>query len=178
VPGASSGRRLLTWSLVPVGAALAAWEGTLERFSVPSEASVGAVILLLSATAILTGRSRQRAPSARWVRDAVDWAVRAVGPRGARPAGRAVLGVVGWTVLIAATIGWDLHSFVAQAHSLPTLSRLFGDVTRHGWGRGAMFAVWLGLGTYLSVGWRRTRSTPGAPAGCLDRPDGRGRPPT
>jgi hypothetical protein len=65
-----------------------------------------------------------------------------------------VVAVVLWAALVAATVGWDLVSFVFQSHDLPTLSYFIGQVTRYRIGRGVVFAVWLSLGGYLAAGWR------------------------
>lgn len=158
-----------TASLVLPAAALAAWEGTVERLSLPSRSSVGALIGVAVVGAAVAGRSRQRATTSGWARGALDAAVRAVAGRGTRPGRLAVAGLLGWTTLVLATIGWDLNSFVHQVQSLPTLSRLFGDVTREAWGRGLVFAAWLGLGAYLAAGWRRRGAARLPPAG---RPEG------
>ncbi len=131
--------------------ALSAWEGTVVQSSARAHASVLAVIGVTLATAGLVGRRQQRRRSADWARRA--GAV--LDPGGRRRPVALVVGTVAWAVLVAATIGWDLNSFVHQAHDLPTLSRLVGDVTRHDWGRALVFAAWLALGAYLAMGGRR-----------------------
>jgi hypothetical protein len=65
-----------------------------------------------------------------------------------------VVAAVVWSVLVAATVGWDLVSFVVQSHTLPTLSYFIGRVTRYRVGKGVVFALWLSLGGYLAAGWR------------------------
>ena len=153
--------------------ALSAWEGTVVQSSARAHASVLAVIGVTLATAGLVGRRQQRRRSADWARRA--GAV--LDPGGRRRPVALVVGTVAWVVLVAATIGWDLNSFVHQAHDLPTLSRLVGDVTRHDWGRALVFAAWLALGAYLAMGGRQragarhAASTTGAGPGA----DGAGR---
>lgn len=155
------------------GLGLAAWEGVLRQDDAEAHWSVLAVIAAVLVTAAVAGRGRQRRRSIAWARrggSAVLHPISAAGLRargrpgegsfpgpGRRPASL-VAGTVAWTVLIAATIGWDLYSFAAQAHGLPTLSRLFGDVTVHPVGRAVVFAGWLALGAYLAAGGRRTTS--------------------
>ena len=167
VPGRSAAPATVAIGLGAL--ALSAWEGTLVQSSARAHASVLAVIGVTLATAALVGRRQQRQRSTDLARRA--GAVLDPGGGGQRPAAL-VVGTVAWVVLVAATIGWDLNSFVHQAHDLPTLSRLVGDVTRHDWGRALVFAAWLALGTYLAMGGRRragarraaraTRAGPGA----------------
>jgi hypothetical protein len=132
--------------------AFVAWEGVQGRYSAASHAGILAVIGVVLLLTLVAGRGRQRKRSWTWVRDAA----RAL--RGLLVAGRlataAVAGAVVWGLLIATTVGWDMASFMKQKHDLPTLSRLFGDVTDHDWGRALLFAAWLVLGLYLAVGWR------------------------
>jgi hypothetical protein len=130
--------------------ALAAWEATLRRQSVGAHWSVGLVIVAAGAAAFLAGRHRQERAIPVWV----GGAVRSVARWREVPL-RWRLGVAVWVILIMAVIGWDLNSFVHQAHDLPTLSRLFGVVTGHEVGRGLVFAAWLGAGWYLVTGRRR-----------------------
>ncbi len=156
--------RLAWWGLWPlprlvavlVAAGLCAWEGTLPRTAAGARWSVGATIAAVLIIAALGGRNRQRQASSAWVRHGAEALSAALS---GRPVGRATrttaLGAAVWVALIASTIGWDLYSFALQLHALPTLSRLFGDVTRHEWGRGVVFAGWLLLGGYLALGWRR-----------------------
>jgi hypothetical protein len=99
--------------------------------------------------AVVVGRGRQRRTTGAWlVQDA-----RAIRAWRSRPAAL-VLSVAVWVALVGATVGWDLTSFMAQSHSLPTLSYVIGRVTRYPAGRGAAFVLWLGLGVYIAAGWR------------------------
>jgi polyferredoxin len=105
---------------------------------------VGAVLVVLG-----FGQRRQRQTSRMWlatnIREVRRW------PNQPRTA---VVAVIAWTVLFGAIVGWDLVSFAYQTHMLPTLSYYIGRLTRHQLGRGAIFALWLGLGAYLALGWR------------------------
>lgn len=144
-------------------AAFAGWEATLGRFSLEGRVGVGAAIGAALLLALATGRGRQRKPSATWAADGgrAAWAaLRAQGPARAPAAVLAGLGL--WVVVVLGTIGWDVTSVVRQLPSLPTLSRLVGDVTRHDWGRGLLVGAWGALGAYLAAGWRRPVSTPEA----------------
>lgn len=147
--------RLATTTLL---AALAGWEGVQGRFSTASHVSILAVVAAVVLLALAAGRGRQRERSRAWAAAAV----RSL--RHGRAAWRTrratFVGVVGWAVVIAATVGWDAASFVAQEHSLPTLSRVFGALTDHDWGRALVFAAWLALGLYLALGWRLPRPGP------------------
>jgi len=139
-------------------AAFVAWEGLQGRYSTASHVSIIAVILAMLLLAIASGRGRQRRRSRTWLRDAWSAAREQLIRRRAGTA--AAAGALGWVLVISATAGWDGFSFAMQRHSLPTLSRLFGEVTDHEWGRALLFAAWLALGLYLSVGWRRGRQLP------------------
>lgn len=135
-------------------AALSGWEATLSRYSTPAHWGVLAVIAAAVLGALVAGRRRQRMHTLDWV----GVLGRALGgPASWRQPWPAplVAGAIIWTALAAAAIGWDLYSFLVQAHQLPTLSRLFGDVTDRAWGRGLVFAAWAALGCYLAVGWRQ-----------------------
>ncbi|MGH8979609.1 MAG: hypothetical protein ACRDWE_01120 [Acidimicrobiales bacterium] len=137
--------------------AFAAWEGTVNRGATAAHVSVLVTIALAFACAFAAGRRRQCKSSAAWARDGLRTIARDVtGRADRRPA--FVAGVALWSVLVLAAIGWDLYSFSEEVHSLPTLSRLFGDVTGHEWGRALVFAAWLLLGACLSIGWRRRSS--------------------
>ncbi len=63
-----------------------------------------------------------------------------------------------WIAVIFAVVGWDLNSFIHQAHDLPTLSYEIGRITRYAWGRAVVFALWLLAGSALVAG-RRSRPT-------------------
>jgi hypothetical protein len=150
----SPARWLVALAVAVAALALASWEGTIDQSSATAHVSVLALIAVAIVTAMLTGRGRQRATSADWVRQGAGAMWGDVTGAHRRPP-VLVVGTLAWIVLVAATIGWDLTSFVHQAHDLPTLSRVVGDVTRHQWGRALVFAGWLGLGAYVSVGGRR-----------------------
>ncbi len=144
--------RATAGALVVAGAALAAWQGTLSRSSGAAHVAVLATVAAACAATLLAGLGRQRSPSGAWV--GASW--RAVA--GWRRAPRAgVAGVTGWVVLGAATVGWDLNSFLHQAHDLPTLSSLIGHVTGVPAGRGLLFAAWLVLGASVVAMGRRER---------------------
>lgn len=140
---------------------LCAWEGTIVQSSSTAHWSVLAVIAVALLATALAGRSRQRETSAEWLRHGATTLRGDVTGAGRRSPAM-VAGTAVWVVLVAAAIGWDLNSFVHQAHDLPTMSRLVGDVTRHEWGRAIMFAAWLALGAYLVAGGRRPVAAPGA----------------
>ena len=137
--------------LVAAGAAFSWWEGGLHQYSVAAHWGIAAAIALVLAAAVVFGVGRQAVTASQW----------AGGPLGVRRKlaedPRLSVAVVIWVVLFAAVIGWDLNSFVHQSHDLPTLSRIFGTVTRTRPGRAALVALWLALGTTLALGWRRTR---------------------
>lgn len=151
-------RRWRPWLLVASIAVLAfaGWEGTLSRTAPAAHWSVLATIACALIVAAAAGRHLQRKSSGVWLRDGLGAIAGDVTRRTRRPA-PLVAGVAIWTALILAGIGWDLYSFSKEVQYLPTLSRLFGDVTGHDWGRALVFACWLALGAYLAVGWRRGR---------------------
>lgn len=142
------GPAALGWA---AAAAMAVWQGGLSQSQAAAHIGVLATIGVVLVLAVVLGRGRQAVPSAQWV----------TGPlhlrRHLRTEPATVFGAVVWTVLVLAAIGWDLYSFARQRHDLPTLSRLFGDVTAHAAGRSGVFALWLALGVALAVGWRRPR---------------------
>lgn len=141
---------------MPAGAAgLAVWEGTVSRSSADAHWSVGAAIAAVALVGVAAGRGRQWTRSAAWLRGAASAVRRTVMARDARPEPALWMGTTLWALLVAVTIGWDLDSFAHQAHSLPTLSSLVGDVTRHDWGRALVFGAWLAVGAYVALGWRR-----------------------
>ena len=153
-----------------VMAGFVAWEGLQDRYSTASHVSILAVILATVLLAIAAGRGRQRRRSRTWLRHARSAVREQLVRRRARTA--AAAGALGWVLVISATAAWDGFSFAMQRHSLPTLSRLFGEVTDHDWGRALLFAAWLALGLYLAVGWRRGRQEPRTDGRSLGQPAG------
>jgi hypothetical protein len=63
-----------------------------------------------------------------------------------------------WVLVALAVVGWDVASFVAQSHNLPTFSYLAGRITRWPWGRASVLATWLAVGSALAL-WNRTSRT-------------------
>ena len=132
--------------------AFAGWEGTQQRDSAASHWGIAASVAVVLAAAWVAGRGRQQTSS-------IDWARRSVGPlldRRQRP--RRVTGVTIWVLVALAVIGWDVTSFIAQSHDLPTFSYLAGRITRWPWGRATVLAAWLAVGSTLAL-WNRTSRT-------------------
>ena len=127
---------------------LAFWEGLQAQNTRAAHYSVGALIILALATAVILGFRRQLSTSTSWARGAC----RALGRWQDRPA--EVSGYLIWGLLILAIAGWDANSFAHQSHQLPTLSYYFGRVTRYHLGRTFVFLGWLSLGAYLVAGNR------------------------
>ena len=149
-------------------AGFVAWEGLQGRYSTASHVSILAVIAAVLVLATIAGRGRQRRRSRTWLRVAWSAVREQLVRRRARSAVAA--GVLGWVLVISATVGWDGFSFAMQRHSLPTLSRLIGAVTDHEWGRALLFAAWLAFGLYLAVGWRLGLQEPRAKSRGLGDP--------
>jgi hypothetical protein len=129
------------------GLALAGWEGEQPWPTAAAHWGIAAAIVLTATAAVALGRGRQQMATGAWLRSSRS------GVR-ASPA-LFQLGIVVWIVLVAAAIGWDLTSFLAQSHQLPTFSSLTGRVTHHPAGRAVLVGAWLALGGYLSLGRRR-----------------------
>jgi hypothetical protein len=130
--------------------ALSIWAAGRSRDDPGAQWSVAVVIGAAFGAAAVLGQGRQRQTGSTWVADNARW-VR----HWCRQPRAQVVAVAVWTALLLAVVGWDLVSFVAQAHAYPTLSYYIGRVTRYPVGRGLVFALWLGLGGYLAAG-RRT----------------------
>jgi hypothetical protein len=138
--------------LVAAIVALSAWQAHLSRRSPGAHWSVALLALAALGAAVILGRGRQHDTTRRWMARNLH-SIRTWRSR-ARP--DVVSGLV-WTVLIVGVVAWDLVSFLLQSHDLPTLSYFVGHVTRHPLGRGLLFALWLGIGTYLATARRTER---------------------
>lgn len=137
-------------------AALAVWEGGHPQQTPAAHWSVALTIVAAVAVAVAAGRGRQHTPSRRWLASSARAAA------GWRRAPQRAAGAAVWVLLVLAVIGWDMNSFVHQAHDLPTLSYLFGRVTRFRWGRALVFAAWLAAGAGLVAGCLVPRGRNGA----------------
>jgi hypothetical protein len=130
-------------------AALAAWQGTLNRDAAAGHWIVLGLIGSTLLSALALGRGRQHQSTGDWVRRGM----LAARSDGVCPPTQ-IAGMAVWLFLLTAIVAWDLVSFIAQTHALPTLSYYIGQVTRHEVGGGALFGVWIAEGAYLALGWR------------------------
>jgi hypothetical protein len=128
-------------------AAFAAWQGRQTYDSVAAHSSVAATIALILTLATAAGRGRQHRRSRDWLLASMTAARAGPGTWGAYEAG-----VLVWVILVGACVVWDLVSFLAQSHQLPTLSYFVGKVTHHEVGRALAFWGWLILGVALAIG--------------------------
>jgi len=130
--------------------ALSLVEGFQPQSSAAAHWSVGAVLVIAVLGAIALGWGRQRTGSWAWARSSARAVV------GWRRAPARAAWVALWAILLGATVGWDAYSFTQESSRLPTLSRVFGGVTRYPLGRASVFLAWLCLGAVLVVGQRRS----------------------
>jgi hypothetical protein len=130
--------------------AFALVEGFWPEQSAAAHWSVGAVIVLGLGAAVVFGRGRQHGPSGAWARSSL----RAVRHWWAHPIRSASVAL--WVLVLLVTAGWDAYSFSHQSDRLPTLSRVFGGITRYPLGRASVFLLWLGLGAIIVFSERRT----------------------
>jgi hypothetical protein len=138
--------------LIGAALALSAWQAQLSRDSSAAHWIVGVTIAVAVMSAVVLGRHRQRQTTHDWIADVA----RGVRTRRAQPSGTTI-SVLFLIVLLGGVIAWDLTSFVAQSPRLPTLSFFIGHVTRYRIGRGLVFALWLGVGSFLALAWRTRR---------------------
>lgn len=134
-------------------AGFAAWEGFQREASASAHWSVASTVAGVALVTLVAGRRRQHSTTGAWLADA---GRSALAWRG-RPGYSA--GVAVWALLLLTTVGWDLNSFVHQAHDLPTLSYYVGRVTRFVLGRTFLFALWLAAGAGLALGCLARRRT-------------------
>jgi len=137
-------------AFLSVGAiALSTWEGGLTRDSQGAHAGVELVGLAAVVAMVVLGWGRQRESTRTWAGATIHH----VRPGRSKAS---VISLLVWGLLIGGVIGWDLLSFIVQSPSFPTLSSLVGHVSHHPIGRGVLFAVWLAMGAYVTVGGRLT----------------------
>jgi len=146
----------------------AGWDGTLRWQSTAAHAGVPGAIAAVVVIALAGGHGRQLSDSRAFAGEAVR-AVR----RGLRRPSLAAALVLGWVLLAAAVLAWDLNSLLAASRRLPTLSRLSGELTRHEAGRAALGLAWITLGTAIALG----RRAPARPAAAKARRSAPRRPP-
>ena len=66
-----------------------------------------------------------------------------------------VVGVIGWSVLMATLLAWEGIGLADGDGGWPTLSDMFRTVTSSVAGRWVLFGLWLWLGWHLFVrGWQ------------------------
>jgi hypothetical protein len=135
--------------LVSGAIALSAWQAQLTRDASAAHWSVALLVVAAIVTAIVLGRGRQRQTARAWVTGNV----RAARAWRSQPSAALVSAMV-WTVLILGAVAWDLTSFIVHSPRVPTLSYFVGHVTRYDVGRGLLFALWLGAGSYIVSAWR------------------------
>jgi hypothetical protein len=125
------------------------WQSGLSRDSTQAHWGVTAAITFAAVAAGVMGHRRQQVASVAWLRNELPgrhhWYRWSTPER---------VSVLVWSALIVAIAGWDLYSFIAQSHGLPTLSYYFGRITRFQVGRGLAVALWLIVGAYLCAGGR------------------------
>jgi hypothetical protein len=127
-----------------LGLLFACWEGYLRWPSKAAHISILTAIVVMFALALVAGRYRQPMSTAAWL-SRIGAAIR-------QPSTRSPVAIVGaliWLMLVLAVAGWDLHSFLLEQHSLPTLSYLIGRVSRFALGRSVLVATWLALGGFF-----------------------------
>jgi hypothetical protein len=136
--------------MIAGGIALSAWQAGQSRDATATHWAVLVTVAVAWVGALALGHGRQRRTVRAWFATSTG----AVRTWRAQPRA-AVVSLVVWAALVLAVVGWDLVSFLHQSHALPTLSYYVGRVTRYPAGRGACFALWLGLGAFLVLGGRR-----------------------
>jgi hypothetical protein len=134
---------------------LCVWQAGLTRASPGARWSVALLVVVALVMAVVLGRGRQRRSSGAWICQSAHW----IQHWRTQPRYLQVAAIV-WTALVVAVVGWDLVNFIVQSHALPTLSYFTGRVSRYRVGRGALFAVWLVIGTYLVAGGRAKAREP------------------
>ncbi len=152
-----------------LGLLFACWEGHLRWPSQAAHISILIAIVVMFALALLAGRHRQPMSTAVWL----SRVVATIRQPSTRPP-VAIVGALIWIVLVLAVAGWDLHSFLLEQHSLPTLSYLIGRVSRFALGRSVLVATWLALGGFFVLAnrshvGRKVPTSPEPPTGDTGR---------
>ncbi|MHB8188963.1 MAG: hypothetical protein ACYDHP_00760 [Ferrimicrobium sp.] len=135
------------------------WEGDQPWQSVAAHVSILMTIAVLLVAALVFGRGHQQLTNRQWLTSAL----RGIDNFLRRPRLYGVCVLI-WLLLIVAVIGWDLHSFLLETHSLPTLSYLVGRITHSPIGRSIVVALWLAGGCYLVLADRAPSHR------CIDKP--------
>ena len=134
-------------TVVAVALGLSAAMAFSRPFTAPSEVLTATALALLLAVIVLQQIGRPMSPLVAR-REAPTWSA---GTPGGLPGQRGwAARWSGWMVLVAATAGWELFSYLSSPrHTHPTLSSMLDAVTAHHAGRGLAYALWLVLGWYL-----------------------------
>ncbi len=142
--------RTRTAAALLVGVAFAIWEGFQPWPSLAAHLSIPIAILAIFAITLLIGRKTPHLLATKeWLHHArYDIAHPTLH----------TLSVTGWILLSASVAGWDLNSFLARQHNLPTLSRLIGAVTHEPLGRMFFVLAWLALGLFFALGGKNPRT--------------------
>ncbi len=147
----AQGRRLATGLVLALGGACACLAGVLRRDAPPVRPLLSCCVVATLAACVVAGRERQRSRSAAWLVSSA---------RAARTPlrhGTVGWGVLAWVALVLTAVASDLvFVLVVKSPDAPTLSRLIGAVTARPAGRALLFAAWLGAGSWIALGWRRS----------------------
>lgn len=136
--------------LLVAAGALSWWEGGEHYGTTDSRIGVLVVTGVALVACLALGVRRQRRTTRQALRHLGHWHARL---RRRAPAYR--IGAYIWLALVGAVVVWDLASFLAAMHAMPTLSYFSGRVTRFHVGKSVEFLAWCLAGAYIAAGWRR-----------------------